>query len=80
MFLNLSHDHFSMRRHPRDEWIKIRQRRVVDEIEYYADRLYKTQTAANSYAKKLRHQGKEVLVFRTIAEGGRRGYASFVRR
>lgn len=69
-----------MRRHPRAGWISIRQRRVVDHIEYYADRLYETQQAAKTYARQLQYQGKEVLVFRTATEGGHRGYAAFVRR
>ncbi|MBT0732619.1 hypothetical protein KH990_04450 [Methanoculleus bourgensis] len=69
-----------MERRPKTEWIKIRQRRVVDETEYYADRLYETQQAAKTYARQLQYQGKDVLVFGTASEGGHRGYAAFVRR
>ncbi|HOB17750.1 MAG TPA: hypothetical protein PKK74_03535 [Candidatus Methanoculleus thermohydrogenotrophicum] len=69
-----------MGQRPKTEWIRIRQRRVVDEAEYYADRLYETQQAAKAYARQLQHHGKEVLVFRTACEGGHRGYAAFVRR
>ena len=69
-----------MERRGRAEWIKIRQRRVVDETEYYADRLYETQQAAKTYARQLQYQGKDVLVFGTASEGGHRGYAVFVRR
>ncbi|MBA7486702.1 hypothetical protein ES707_22263 [subsurface metagenome] len=69
-----------MERRPKTEWIKIRQRRVIDEREYYADRLYETQHAASSYAQQLQHRGEDVLILATTREGGHRGYAVFVRR
>ena len=69
-----------MQRRPEANWIKIRQRRVIDEKEYYADRLYTTQQAAATYARQLDRQGKEVLILPVTREGGVRGYAAFVRR
>ena len=69
-----------MERRPKAEWIKIRQRRVIDENEYYADRLYETQQAAKTYAQQLQHRGEDVVVLATAREGGLRGYAAFVRR
>jgi hypothetical protein len=69
-----------MERRPTTEWIKIRQRRVIDEREYYADRLYETRRDATSYARQLQNQEKDVLVLGTAHEGGHRGYAVFVRR
>jgi NAD(P)H-dependent flavin oxidoreductase YrpB (nitropropane dioxygenase family) len=69
-----------MVRSPEPDWIKIRQRRVVDGIEYHADRLYKTQHAAKTYARQLEYRGAEVLVFGTATEGGHRGYAVFAKR
>ena len=69
-----------MERRPGTEWIRIRQRRVVDEVEYYADRLYESQHAASSYARQLQHRGNDVLVLPTAHEGGHRGYAVFVRK
>jgi hypothetical protein len=69
-----------MERRGRAEWIKIRQRRVIDEKEYYADRLYETRRDATSYARQLQNQDKDVLVLGTTHEGGHRGYAVFVRR
>ena len=62
------------------DWIGIRQRRVIDGREYYADRLYETQHAASSYARQLRHQEDDVLILPTAHEGGHRGYAVFVKR
>ena len=69
-----------MERRSEAGWIKIRQRRIIDEAEYYADRLYETQQAAKTYAQKLEHGGKDVHVLRTATEGGRRGYAVFFER
>ncbi|NLA30319.1 MAG: hypothetical protein GX880_00680 [Methanomicrobiales archaeon] len=69
-----------MKRGPKSEWIKIRQRRIVDGVEYYADRLYETQQAARTHARQLEYRGKDLLVFGTATEGGHRGYAVFVRR
>jgi len=69
-----------MERRGRAEWIKIRQRRVIDEKEYYADRLYETRRDANSYARLLQNHDRDALVFGTTHEGGHRGYAVFVRR
>ena len=62
------------------DWIGIRQRRVIDGREYYADRLYETQQAAKAYAQKLERGGKDVHVLRTATEGGRRGYTVFFER
>lgn len=69
-----------MKRRSEKEWISIRQRRIVDDVAYYADRLYETQRAARSYAQQLQHRGNDVLVLNTHSEGGYRGYAVFVRR
>ncbi len=69
-----------MERPGRAEWIKIRQKRIIDDKEYYADRLYKIRRDATSYARLLQNQDKDVLVLGTTHEGGHRGYAAFVRR
>ncbi|WP_332448602.1 hypothetical protein [Methanoculleus sp.] len=69
-----------MERRSEAGWIKIRQRRVIDGAEYYAERLYETQHAAGSYARLLEHRGSDVLVLPTAHEGGHRGYAVFIRR
>ncbi|MDD3070167.1 MAG: hypothetical protein PHX88_03115 [Methanoculleus horonobensis] len=69
-----------MDRRPMPDWIGIRQRRVIDEREYYAERLYETQQAAKTYAQQLEHRGKDVHVLRTATEGGCRGYAVFFER
>jgi len=69
-----------MERRSEAGWIKIRQRRIIDEAEYYADRLYETQHAAGSYARQLQHRESDVLVLPTAHEGGHRGYAVFVKR
>ena len=71
---------YCMERRSETEWIKIRQRRVIDEAEYYADRLYETQRAATTYARQLQGRGDEVIVLPTVHAGGHRGYAVFVRR
>ena len=62
------------------DWIGIRQRRVIDGREYYADRLHETQQTARAYAQKLECQGKDVHILRTATEGGHRGYAVFFER
>ncbi|MDN7011753.1 hypothetical protein FGW20_01595 [Methanoculleus sp. FWC-SCC3] len=62
------------------DWIRIRQRRVIDGRECYAERLYETQQAAKTYAQQLERQGEDVHVFRAATEGGNRGYAVFVER
>ena len=62
------------------DWIGIRQRRVIDGREYYADRLYETQQTAKTYAQQLERREKDVHVLRTATEGGRRGYAVFFER
>ena len=69
-----------MERRSGADWIGIRQRRVIGEKEYYADRLYETQQAAKTYAQQLERRGKDVQVLRTVTEGGRRGYAVFFER
>jgi len=69
-----------MERRPNTEWVRIRQRRIIDEKEYYAERLYETQQAAKTYARQLQYRGTDALVFATASEGGYRGYAVFVRR
>ncbi|WP_292522196.1 hypothetical protein [Methanoculleus sp.] len=69
-----------MERRQNTEWIGIRQRRVIDENDYYADRLYESQRAATAHARQLERQGKDVLVLPATREGGHRGYAAFFRR
>ncbi|MDV2481086.1 hypothetical protein F8E02_03485 [Methanoculleus sp. Wushi-C6] len=69
-----------MERRANAEWVRIRQRRVIDDGEYYAERLYETRQAATSYAREAQRLGKEVLVLPTASEGGHRGYAVFVER
>ena len=69
-----------MERRPGTEWIRIRQQRVVDGEEYYAERLYETRRPADAYARQVQQQGRDALVLPTSHEGGHRGYAVFVRR
>ena len=66
-----------MERRSGSNWIGIRQRRVIDGRDYYADRLYETQQAARTYARQLEHRGMDVHVLSTASEGGHRGYAVF---
>ncbi len=61
-------------------WTKIRQRRLFDGAPFYAERLFPTQQAARSYARQMETRGGEVRVAATHTEGGKRGYAVFVRR
>ncbi|HOB06709.1 MAG TPA: hypothetical protein PK196_00570 [Methanoculleus sp.] len=70
-----------MDRGSKTDWIRIRQRRVIDGQDYYADRLYETQQAAWTYARQLETRGAtDVRVLRTATEGGYHGYAAFVKR
>lgn len=61
-------------------WTKIRQRRLFDGAPFYAERLFPTQQAARRYARGLEDRDSEVRVAPTHTEGGKRGYAVFVRR
>mgnify|MGYP001179413973 CR=1 FL=1 len=69
-----------MERRPGTEWIRIRQRRVVDGKEYYAERLYEEKRPADAYARQMQQRGRDALALPTTHEGGHRGYAVFVRR
>jgi hypothetical protein len=69
-----------MERRAGTEWIRIRQRRIVDGGEYYAERLYEEKRPADAYARQMQQQGRDTLVLPTAHEGGHRGYAVFVRR
>ncbi len=61
-------------------WTRIRQRRLFDGADFYAERLFETQQAARSYAHLLESRGGIVQVAPSHTEGGKRGYAVFVRR
>jgi hypothetical protein len=60
--------------------MRIRQRKIVNGEEYFADRMHQNQRDASGYAQLLERQGRRVHAVRDHHEGGHRGYAVFVRK